>query len=282
MPEKNENTNADLVRALERRNGVARRKDLVAAGFGAKTIQSAVAAGAIVCVARGYFSLPAADGTEIWLAAHQARRTCLSKVGELGLWVLNEPQQLHVAVAHGRPVPGCVVHRVKGRQTLTDILRQCVRCGTEVEALALFESAVVKKNCSINHLRKEFSGREDSAARAIVDMIDPQSMSIAETCSRYHLRRAGYNVQGQAYIRNAGHLDLLVDGILGLEIDGESYHNDAQAWKEDLHRDTMYVLEGMWRLRIPAAVALYHPEVLLAWVEQALGRIRSGQRHQMQ
>ncbi|PYG99249.1 hypothetical protein CVV67_16120 [Arthrobacter stackebrandtii] len=114
-----------------------------------------------------------------------------------------------------------------------------------------------------------------------MEMIDPQSMSIAETCSRYHLRRAGYNVQGQAYVRNAGHLDLLIDGILGLEIDGEKYHNDPRAWKEDLQRDTMYVLEGMWRLRIPADVALYHPEVLLAWVEQALARIRSGQRHEM-
>ncbi|WP_425863735.1 hypothetical protein [Arthrobacter sp. TWP1-1] len=53
---------------------------------------------------------------------------------------------------------------------------------------------MVKKKCSINSLRKSFNARTESAGRAIVEMIDPQSMSIAETCGRYHLRQAGYNV----------------------------------------------------------------------------------------
>ena len=261
--------------------GVARQKDLLGQGVSTRQIRAAVEGGLIFQRARGVYATFQATPEDAFLAAHQARRTCLSRVAGLGLWVLEQPKQLHVAAAHGRPVPGCVVHRVSGKQTLADVLQQCVRCGTEVEALAVLESAVVKKQCSINYLRNSFQGRAGAAARAIVEMIDPQSMSIAETCSRYHLRRAGYNVQGQAYVRNAGHLDLLIDGILGLEIDGEKYHNDPRAWKEDLQRDTMYVLEGMWRLRIPADVALYHPEVLLAWVEQALARIRSGQRHEM-
>lgn len=261
--------------------GIVRQKDLLLLGFSSRRIRAAVAGGLIQRRARGVYAAPQVSAQDTFLAAHQARRTCLSKAAELGLWVLQEPKQLHVATAHGRPVPGCVVHRVKGGQTLADVLRQCVRCGTEVEALAILESAVVNRKCSINHLRNAFTGREDAAGRAIVGMIDPQSMSIAETCSRYHLRKVGHNVQGQAYVRNAGHMDLLIDGILGLEIDSKKYHNDPKAWEQDLHRDTMYVLEGMWRLRIPAAIAMYHPEIMVGWVEQALARIRSAQIPEM-
>lgn len=261
--------------------GIARNKDLLARGYSTRQVSEAVAEGVIHRIARGYYALAETSETEVFLAAHQARRTCLSKAADLGLWVLDEPRQLHVAAAHGRPVPGCVVHRVKGGQKLMDILRQCVRCGTELEALAVLESAVVTNKCSINYLRTSFSGRQDQAGRAIVELIDPQAMSLPETCGRYHLRKAGYNVQGQAYVRNAGHIDLLVDGVLGVEIDGQEFHNNSKAWREDLRRDTMYVVQGMWRLRVPAAIAMYQPDILLQWVEQALASIRSTQRPQM-
>lgn len=255
------------------RSGVARRKDLVAVGFTSWDLAQGQTAELISKVAPGYYALPSAAPVDVWLAQHQSRRTCLSKVADLGLWLLTEPSQIHVAAAHGNQIPGCVVHRAKGRITLMDVLRQCVQCGSELEALVVLESAVVKKKCTVAELRREFVRRQDSAGRAIVAMIDPQSMSIAETCGRYHLTRAGYNVQGQAFIRGAGHLDLLVDGVLGIATDGEKYHNDSKQWKEDLRKDTMYVLEGIWRLRIPAAVVMYQPELMLSWIKQAMAMI---------
>lgn len=261
--------------AIQRMGAVARQSQLLSRGFSTRQIHAAVLEGRIEHSGRGVYAVPEATPQDIQLALHQARRTCLSKVAELGLWLLEEPQQIHVAAAHGRPIAGCVVHRVGGGQSLVDILRQCVHCGTDLEALVVLESAVVKKKCTIGRLRREFNGREDTAGRAIVAMIDPQSMSITETCGRYHLRRAGYNVQGQAFIKDAGHLDLLVEGVLGIETDGEKYHNTPAGWAEDLRRDTMYVLNGIWRLRIPAAVVLYHPELMLRWVAQALAMIRA-------
>ncbi|POH60701.1 type IV toxin-antitoxin system AbiEi family antitoxin domain-containing protein [Arthrobacter glacialis] len=275
MGENRDEKSQALVQAIDRRGGVARRKDLVALGFTTWDFHQGEAQGLLRAVARGHYALPHANPADIWLANHQARRTCLSKVADLGLWLLVEPRQTHVAAAHGRPVAGCLVHRVSGGQSMVNILRQCVQCGTQLEALVVLESAVVKKKCTIGRLRREFNGREDTAGRAIVAMIDPQSMSITETCGRYHLRQAGYNVQGQAFIKDAGHLDLLVEGVLGIETDGEKYHNTPEGWAEDLRRDTMYVLNGIWRLRIPAAVVLYHPELMLRWVEQALAMIRS-------
>jgi hypothetical protein len=252
---------------------VARRKDLLARGYTAWMLKQAVDAGTIMCVARGYFALRNADSLDVNLAKHQARKTCFTKAEELGLWILRPMPMPHVAVAHGRPVPGCVIHRVKGGQTLMDILRQCVRCGTQVEALAVLESAVVLKKCTILQLRQAFAGRAGAAGRVIVAMIDPQSQSIVETVARYTLKMAGYNVQGQAAVRGVGHLDLLVEGILGLETDGEKYHNTPQGWAEDLRRDNLLVIEGVWKLRIPASVVLYNPDLMLLWVKLALERI---------
>lgn len=270
--------NQAVAAAISQFGNVARLRELLALGISTRQIRGAVEQGTVVQVARGHYGLPGVSSLEIHLARYQARRTCLSRVSELGLWQLHEPEKVHVAAAHGRPIPGCVVHKRPAGQTLMGILRECVACGSELEGLITLESAVVAKMCTIFDLQVEFARRGDKAARAIVEMIDPQSMAITETVGRYHLRKAGHNVQGQAYVRNAGHLDLLVDGVLGVEVDGREFHDTENGWREDLRRDTMYVLRGVWRLRIPAEVVLYHPEILLAWVSQALAMIRSAPR----
>ncbi|NVM99274.1 endonuclease domain-containing protein [Arthrobacter sp. SDTb3-6] len=252
---------------------VARRKDLTAAGFSAWQLSQAQLEGRIKMVAPGCFGLPNADPMDVLLAKKRGRRSCLSKARQLGLWVISEPERLHIAVAHGHPVPGCIVHRVRGRQTLMDILHQCVKCGSEVEALCVLESAIVLKKCTFAQLRQSFSGREDGAGRAIIGMIDPQAQSIVETIGRYYLRKAGFNVQAQFFVRGVGHLDLLVDGILGVETDGETYHNTQEGWTEDLRRDNLLVVNGVWCLRIPARMVLEEPELMMKWVRQALEKI---------
>ena len=45
------------------------------------------------------------------------------------------------------------------------ILCQCTKCGSEVEGLAVVESAVVKDLCTIPQLRVAFEGREDAGLR---------------------------------------------------------------------------------------------------------------------
>ena len=128
---------------------VARRKDLLARGCSVRSIGQAEKTGRILRIARGYYALPDADPLDVHLATHQARRTCFTKAQQLGLWIIKAPALYHVAAAHGRPIPGCVVHKVSGQQTFLDILRQCVSCGSEVEALVVLESAVVLKQCTM-------------------------------------------------------------------------------------------------------------------------------------
>lgn len=256
----------------------ARRGALLERGFSDWDIRRALESGSIRRTARGVYATTGSTALGQHIAGHQAKLSCFSRAKEMGLWVLNEPATPHVATAHGRPVPGCVAHRYAGKLSFQDVLRHCAQCGTELETLCVLESAVVLKRCTIAQLRQAFSRRKDGKVRKIIGMIDPQSMSIAETCSRYHLVMAGHSVQGQAFVRGMGHLDALVDGQLGIEIDGAEYHNDAKAWEEDLRRGNVLTVRGIPTLHFRAAVALYHPEEMLAWVDEALAAIAAAHR----
>ncbi|MBG0738314.1 hypothetical protein IV500_02560 [Paeniglutamicibacter antarcticus] len=254
------------------------RRDIISAGISQHALLTAVRAGAIHAVARGVYALPAATGMELHLAKNHVVPGCISAAVALGLWTISVPAQPHVAAAHGRKVVGCVVHRHAGPLTVTDIVGQCVRCLPEVEALVVMESAVVLRKCSLGQLRLAFEGRGASTARRIMDTLDPQSMSAVETSARYWLRRAGYNVQAQYAVRGMGHLDLMIDGVLGIEIESEQYHNNAAAFAEDLRRGNVLVIRGIPTLRIGGSIALWKPELMLKSVAQALETIKAAHR----
>lgn len=254
------------------------RRDIISAGISQRALMTAVRARGIRAVARGVYALPAATTMELHLAKNHVVPGCISAAVALGLWSISAPAQPHVAAAHGREVVGCVVHRHAGPLNVTDIVGQCVRCLPEVEALVVMESAVVLKKCPLAELRLAFEGRGASKARRIMNMLDPQSMSAVETSARYWLRRAGYNVQTQYAVRGMGHLDLMVDGILGIEIESDQYHNNVAAFAEDLRRGNILVIRGIPTLRIRGSIALWTPELMLKWVAQALEAIKAAHR----
>ena len=66
--------------------------------------------------------------------------------------------------------------------------------------------------------------------------IVPQSQSVIECLARFLLRRAGFHVESQVNIPGMGHLDLMVDGRLGIETDGAGFHMDRASFEEDRRR----------------------------------------------
>ncbi|MHA7217629.1 hypothetical protein ACX80L_01935 [Arthrobacter sp. MDT1-48-3] len=52
--------------------------------------------------------------------------------------------------------------------------------------------------------------------------MDPHAESILEAVARYHLLRAGFQISSQVHIPGVGRLDLVVDGVLGIEADDGS------------------------------------------------------------
>lgn len=270
-------TSPALTAVLAPLDGVARYKELRASGLTQSRIERFVATGELLHAGPGVYALPDASDQDVELAASRARRTCLSKVTDLGLWLLQEPVKLHVAAAHGRPIPGCVVHRTSGPLSLVDVLHHCVRCATDLEALVILESAVVEKKCSIVRLREAFAGSRDARARRIISSIDPQAMSAIETVGRYRIRNAGYNFQGQVKVPGMGHLDGLVEGVLGIEFDGRAYHNNAHAFAEDLRRSNATVVAGVPTLHFSGNMVLYHHEEMLRVIARALATLARSQ-----
>lgn len=115
-------------------------------------------------------------------------------------------------------------------------------------------------------------GQRDRTALNIVNRIDPHSQSIIETVARYHLLGAGYSVQSQVYVRGVGRLDLYIDGLLGLEVDGRQFHSGSAEFAEDRRRWNLLTVEGIRVLRVTYSFLVDRPEEFLELVRRALSR----------
>jgi very-short-patch-repair endonuclease len=73
-----------------------------------------------------------------------------------------------------------------------------------------------------------------------------------------------------------GHLDLKVDGLLGLEADGYENHSSRQAYREDRRRWNLTVVRGVPTLRITFEMLLNQPDAFVRLVREALNTVQGG------
>lgn len=256
---------AGNTRLLER-NGVSRR-----------SLESAVRAAAVVRLARGVYALPGADPVLAHAARHHAVPACVTAAAAAGLWVVKRPDLPHLASRHGRAVPGCVMHRSALPLTVLDIVCQSLRCLPPIEALTVAESAVKMGLVQLPALRERFPAAREKAIRTLVAAIRPTSGSIIETMARYLLEAAGLTVEVQVPVPGMGHLDLLVDGLLGIEADGFAFHSNRAAYREDRRRWNITVVRGVPTLRVTFEMLLGEPHTFVRMVQQGLATYRTAQ-----
>jgi hypothetical protein len=260
---------------LPKYDGVARAKHLAAAGVSDFQLKAALASGTVSRVARGVYAVPGADEQLIAIRSLPAEPACVTKAQFQGLWVLDPPAQPHVALTHSRSYPGFVCHRSAVPPTIIDTVVQSLRCLPELEGLVIAESAVVLKGLPISALRQRLSGRNDLRERSIVASIVPQSQSIIECLARYLLRRAGFQVESQVNVPGLGHLDLMVDGKLGIETDGAGFHMDRASFEEDRRRWNMTTRRGIPTLVVSYPLLRNRPDEFIAMVRDALNQLSS-------
>ena len=94
-----------------------------------------------------------------------------------------------------------------------------------------------------------------------------------ECMARYWLRRAGFHVESQVNIPGMGHLDLMVDGRLGIETDGAGFHMDRTSFEEDRRRWNVTTRLGIPTLVVSYPLLLNRPDEFIAMVREALNRI---------
>lgn len=267
----------DITDVLARQGGVARCNVLAAGGISAKRLRAAVQSGTVVRLGRGLYAVPAADPELALARLHHGEPGCISAARRLGLWVVRDPVRLHIAVNHARGVPGCVVHRSSLPLSVTDVVCQSLRCLPPLEGLTIAESAVKQGLVRLESLRERFSGLRDGGIRTVLARINPQSGSIIETMARFYLEEAGFNVQLQVNVPGMGHLDLKVDGALGLETDGYDSHSSRQAYREDRRRWNLTVVRGVPTLRITFEMLLNQPEAFVRLVREGLETVQRAQ-----
>jgi very-short-patch-repair endonuclease len=85
--------------------------------------------------------------------------------------------------------------------------------------------------------------------------VDPACESLPESLARTRLRLAGHTVDSQVILPTRERIDLVVDKIVGLEVDGEEFH--VNRFIEDRNKDLAMTIEGFHALR-PAANHVFH------------------------
>lgn len=260
--------------ALAGLGGVAGVDSLRQAGVTRRTLEAGLLDASVQRVARGVYALPGADPFLVHAGRHHAVPGCVTAALAAGLWVVRRPVEPHLAARHGRHINGCVVHRSHLPLTHLDIVGQSLRCLPPLEGLTIAESAVKQGLVQLSELRGRFPAAREKALLGLVARIRPQSGSIIETMARYLLEEAGLTVELQVNIPGMGHLDLLVDGLLGIETDGYAHHSSRQAYREDRRRWNITVVRGVPTLRVTFEMLVGEPGEFVRMVHQALAAYR--------
>ena len=279
--------------AIARCGGVARRAELLTmTGMNPRALDREVArlvdSGTIRRPRRGIVALHDAPRARVVARSVGGAVTCVSAAHEWGLPLLAVPSSAHVAVptsTSGRItslVPaGTVLHWDStarpgaGRPDPVGMFRHLVSCLPLREVVAVADAAlrrglVRREQLEATRPRSSWSDHE-----RLVRAMDPGAQSIAESFARVALTSAGLRVQTQVYFPGVGQVDMLVEGVVVVEIDGFAYHSGRQEFREDRRRDRELLLEhGLPVLRFGFEDSVHQTAQLVEDVRAAVARRR--------
>lgn len=270
---------------LDRWGGAASTRQLRAVGATQRELTSAVASGALLRPRNGRYASPsAARATQLAVCAG-SRLSCLSAARSYGLWGGSDDRVHLVVPPHagrsGSTDPHIVRHwrRVAEhpeiwRVSFADCLRTVVRCADSVTAVAVLDTALTSRRVSPFGLDRIFSD-EPQASRRLARRARPGSDSGVESIFRQHLESRGHRIEQQLQVPGVGRVDLRVDGMLFVEVDGFAFHRDRRAFEHDRARDTALALRGMRRIRLAARQILDDPDAAVDDVESMLAVLRT-------
>ena len=248
--------NRDLTDDMRRFGGLAQRSQLRELGYTAHQIRSALAAGAAIPIRRPWLATPAAHPDAVRavnrggkLAASSALRSYGIWVGRSsGLWVCTSPHASRLPDIY----PGehrimtrelfPVATDVRWRVSVPDALVQTLIRGDAVDAIASLESARYQGLID-DALVRDIRNAVPRRLRRMVDRRARGAMSGIETLFRLAAEAEGWNVEIQVFISGVGHVDILIDGWLVIELDGGS-HAELEQMHTDRARDAELILLG--------------------------------------
>lgn len=275
--------------------GVARRADLVrvtglAPRVVARELAVLVGLGEVTNPRRGIYAVRGAPRDAVTAVAASGVLTCVSIAAMWRLPLLTAPVAAHVAIpasasgsVRSRVPGGTDLHRDLGiapgqrfdRPEPALALAHAIQCLPLPEAVAVLDAAVGRGLVRREDLAARRPRKGWLAHERATRLIDPGSGSIGESIARVALVGAGLTVQTQARIPGVGRVDMLVEGLVVVEVDGFAYHSGRQEFREDRRRDRVaLVRHGLAVLRFAFEDAVYDTERLVETVRVALAAAR--------
>jgi very-short-patch-repair endonuclease len=226
--------------------------------FTARHLRAACERGLIRRPARGMYSCAHLDAQSVLAIKAGGRLDCVSSLARHEVWSGVELPGLHLRMEphqHVRtPIPAVVHWRgTLQRASLlevapVDAVLQAIRCLGPDDALACVESALHTGFLSDDQLDLVLL-HAPARLHPILSRIDRGAQSGYETLVRLKLIRAKLRVRTQGYVPGAGHVDIIVEECVGLEVDGERWHG-PERFLADRTKDLNAELQGVRTLRI--------------------------------
>lgn len=111
-------------------------------------------------------------------------------------------------------------------------------------------------------------------ARGIVSWSDTRSQSFVESVARVRLLSEGHRVDSQVPVGVRQSIDLVVDDVVAIEVDGREFHEST--FEEDRRKDLAIILEGRSPTRLSYRMIDRHWPSVLAAIGQAVANHRRG------
>lgn len=259
-------------------------RQLRAMGCTREDIRSALETGYLFHARRDVYLWREATPRQRSAARIGGRVDCVSRLAELGIFVLDE-SELHVQVrptgsrlrsasdrrtplGRARPGDGGRVHwRHSGAEPddtvvpTVEALAQAFACQGVRATIASIDSALHTGRLSESDVDLVFQLAPDRY-RTIRGLIDGRAESGPETFARLIAREFGLPIELQKQIDGVGRVDLVVDGWLVIECDSREFHGSWEAQQEDHRRDMALAARGYVRIRVTAHQLFTAPHVL--------------------
>lgn len=283
--------------AISASGGVCAVVRLGEAGLSRHVVDSAVAAGVVVRVRRGWVATPMAHPDVIRAVRVGGVATATTVVRMHGIRVPDE-STLHVRVARGASrlrapdlAPSaalraldrardrvCLHHRSSPEPTaavdpLALAIAEMLSCAATDDAIAMLDSALSSAIIA-PHGIEAVRALSLPSRHWIIDRADAGSESGIETKVRALLRTRRIRHRSQVRIPGVGRVDLLVGDRLVIEVDGSQFHSGDDEFESDRRRDFELAIRGYLVIRLSYRMVMHHWD---ATREHLLGVIARGE-----
>jgi very-short-patch-repair endonuclease len=242
---------------MQRFGNLATRSQLRALGHGDHSLRSAVEQERLHRLRKSWLVAPGANADAVRAIALCGRLTATSALASYGVWV-SRPSGLWVASPPDStrlPAVGRNEHRLwvrerfpsrderRWRMSVADALLHYVCVGPEPDVIASVDSALHQGLVSAPTLDEIFAAAP-RRVRRLRRRIRGAAESGLETLMRLACEAQGWHIDVQVYVDGVGRVDLLIDGWLVIELDGDEWHSDAASRDEDSRRDAELIRIG--------------------------------------